>query len=187
MAQSSAEMFLLASRYAKATLAVMAEKKASVAILTKVKDELQQLADIYKNSSALQRLALLASEKESVAAMGDLSKKMKLHSETAKLLKVVAHNRRLTLLPHLAEVFARQLSEHKGELIVKVTTANPLTDAAKKKISNAFAKQAKGGVVIESEEDPAILGGAIIRAGSRMLDASVKGRLDRLKNELKTA
>ena len=78
-------------------------------------------------------------------------------------------------------------AEYRGAVSAKVTTAVPLTAAQSKDIAAALREALGKDPEIETEVDPAILGGVKVRVGSRLFDASVKSKLDQLKFALKRA
>ena len=104
--------------------------------------------------------------------------------QIARLLAVMARNGRLELLPTVAERFGELLNRRAGRIEVDVTTAVPLTDAAKQKLANTLRRALGAEPVLRAVVDKNVLGGAVLRVGDRLYDASVATELDRLKRQL---
>jgi F-type H+-transporting ATPase subunit delta len=99
-------------------------------------------------------------------------------------LGVLAHNHRLRFLPAIAAQFEQLRSEVENTIDVEVTTAMPLEPAQRSRLSEALAKRFQRQVRIAETVDPALVGGAIVRAGDLVIDGSVQGRLARLEQQI---
>ena len=110
-----------------------------------------------------------------------------LSDTTGKFLGVLAANRRAEALSTILQAFARLVEAHRGVVSAHVVSAVPLTasqsEALAVALRTAFGKDPQ----IETQVDPAILGGLRVRVGSRLYDASLKSKLDSLKFALKRA
>lgn len=104
-----------------------------------------------------------------------------------RFVRVLARNRRLSLLPQMIAGWRRILSEARGEVTARVISAARLTAAQQKKIAQALAESLSGKVHIENEVDPSLIGGLVVKVGSRMIDTSIRTRLNTLKTLLKGA
>jgi F0F1-type ATP synthase delta subunit len=106
---------------------------------------------------------------------------------TAKFLGVVAEHRRLFALPGVIEAYRAMLAEHKGEVGAELVSAVPLQEqqvaTLEKQLSTAVGKQ----VTLSARVDPGLLGGLVVRVGSRMLDASLRTKLRQLELAMKGA
>lgn len=102
------------------------------------------------------------------------------------LLSAMAENGRLQLLPDVAVLFNELKSALEATVNVEVTSAFDVSDAERSNLEAAIAKRLERTVSITTKTDPALLGGAVIRAGDLVIDGSVRGRLDKLASALNT-
>jgi len=100
---------------------------------------------------------------------------------------VVAANRRLKSLPAIVAAFAALVAEKRGVIVADVTSAYPLTDLERAALSGRLAEAGYGSVNLVETVDPNILGGLIVKIGSRLYDTSLKSRLHRLQYAMKGA
>ncbi len=98
--------------------------------------------------------------------------------------KVLAVNRRLGYLPEIAAIFAHLKSESEKSVDVLVTSAVELSADQQKKLAAAVEKRLARTVRLHTKLDPSLIGGAVLRADDLVIDGSLKGRLNRLENEL---
>lgn len=99
-------------------------------------------------------------------------------------VKVLADAGRLSLAPQIYQLYQQQRTEAEGVLEVEVVSAYPLDGAEEEKIAAAMAKRFGKQINISSRVDESLIGGSVIRAGDSVIDASVRGRLKQLGNEL---
>lgn len=107
--------------------------------------------------------------------------------EVRKLVGVLIANRRLSQLPAVAAAFGAKLAERRGQQVAHVTTAFPLTDTQRAQIVARLTEGGISGVKLVEAQDPAILGGLIVRIGSRLFDNSLKSKLQRMQFAMKGA
>jgi len=183
MAQTSATSAGAAGRYAKA-LADLAEEAGA---LDAVERDLKALAAALDDSEELSRFirSPLFKAAQQRAVMHAILDKVKPHDLVRGLVDTLIANRRLALLPQVIATFLRLLAERRGELEVVAITAEPMSAAAKKKLAGKLNDALARKVDIVNTVDPDIIGGLVLRIGSRMIDASVRHRLDALKSALK--
>jgi F-type H+-transporting ATPase subunit delta len=97
---------------------------------------------------------------------------------------LVVEKRRAAALPAMAQHFADLVASSRDELVAHVTTAQAIEqeqiDALKDQLKKAFGKT----IVVEAEQDSALLGGMIVKVGSQMIDGSLRTKLDSLKTTL---
>jgi F-type H+-transporting ATPase subunit delta len=93
---------------------------------------------------------------------------------------LLADNRRLGLLPQIAEQYEALRADVENTVDVTVTSAMPLTAEQSAKLSAALATRLKRTVRLHAEIDPKLIGGAIVRAGDFVVDGSLRGRVERL-------
>jgi F-type H+-transporting ATPase subunit delta len=100
---------------------------------------------------------------------------------------VVARNRRLFALRDMATGFARLLAEHRGEVVARVTSAHPLSEAQLSRLKAELSAEMKTDVRLDAAVDESLLGGLVVRLGSRMIDSSIRSKLQRLEFAMKGA
>jgi len=98
--------------------------------------------------------------------------------------RLLAQRGRFESFPALTAEFNRLLNRQRGVVEAVVTSASPLTAAETDAIRARIATMTGGGVDLRSMVDPALMGGLTIRVGDQLLDASVRGRLERLRDQL---
>lgn len=103
-----------------------------------------------------------------------------LNEGVANLLKALADNKRLTLLPHIQQLFEQHKAQREQSVDVEVTTAFELSGELQDKLAKALSAKLDRVVTLTTSVDKAILGGALIRAGDTVIDGSVRGRLAKL-------
>jgi F-type H+-transporting ATPase subunit delta len=107
-----------------------------------------------------------------------------LSEQVLNLLRVLASKQRMQLLPSIVSEFEHLVREARGVLEAEVTVARPVTDIDQQGILQRLRGLTGKDVQIHVSVDPAILGGVVVRIGDQVIDASVSGRLDRLRQEL---
>ncbi len=107
--------------------------------------------------------------------------------EVRNLVGVLITNRRLAALPAVAQAFGALLAERRGEQTAEVTTAHPLTETQRAQIVARLTEAGHAGIRLSEHVDPSILGGLIVRIGSRLYDNSIKSKLQRLQYAMKGA
>jgi F-type H+-transporting ATPase subunit delta len=102
-------------------------------------------------------------------------------------LRLLAEKGRAGEVDEIAREFERLVAREQGRLEVELTTAIELSDADAKAIVGQIEKASGKKVEATRKVDPELIGGLVLQVGSRMVDASVRGRLERLRHELTTA
>lgn len=108
----------------------------------------------------------------------------KLNDAGKNMIRVLAENDRLSVLPEVAELFEAERAAVEGTVVAEVTSATALNDAQKESIAAALKKRLGRDVTLECQIDESLLGGAIIRAGDVVIDGSVVGKLEKLTSAL---
>jgi F-type H+-transporting ATPase subunit delta len=103
-----------------------------------------------------------------------------------RLVDLLISRGRAELLPRVASEYTRLLQRHQGIVPAVVTSAVPLSDAETAAIRARVEAMAGASVDLRTQVDPAILGGLTIQVGDRLLDDSVRGRLERLRDQLRS-
>ena len=104
---------------------------------------------------------------------------------TRRFLGVLATNGRLSQLEAVIRTFARLAAQHRGETTAEVTSAFPLNDDQVAALKAKLKASGGNDVTIDAKVDPSILGGIVVRLGSRMIDASIKTKLNNLALAMK--
>lgn len=103
-----------------------------------------------------------------------------LNTERRNFLQLISQNRRLMVLPEIADAFNIFCEQLEQITQVRVVTAVKATDDFKAKLKDALARRIKRDVTLQCELDPSIIGGAIIHMGDNVIDGSIRGKLTRL-------
>jgi F-type H+-transporting ATPase subunit delta len=108
----------------------------------------------------------------------------KLNPAMQNLVRILAENHRLLLLPEISAHYEELRSDVENTADVEVISALPLDAAQQEKLAAALSKRLKRKVRMQNSVDASLLGGAVVRAGDMVIDGSLKGRLQRLATEL---
>lgn len=108
-------------------------------------------------------------------------------TEVRNLVGVMIINRRLNALPQVAQAFGALLAAQRGQQTAEVTTAHALSDTQRAQITARLIEAGYSNVRLFESVDPTILGGLIVKIGSRLYDSSVKSKLLRLQFAMKGA
>lgn len=175
----------LTGRYAAALFDLADEGKA----LDAVAGDLVALQKALGESEDLTRLVRspVLDRDEQWKAMDALLAKMGANALTRKFLGVVTANRRLFALSGIIHAFLAELASRRGEVTADVISAHPLSDAQIKDLEASLKKALGGKVAIAPRVDSSILGGLIVKVGSRMIDSSLRTQLQKLKFAMKGA
>jgi F-type H+-transporting ATPase subunit delta len=103
----------------------------------------------------------------------------------ANFLAVVARNRRLFAVGDIIKGFGALVARHKGEVSAEVTVAEPLSEAHFAAVKDALNKVTGKDVMVDVKVDPSIIGGLVVKLGSRMVDSSLRTKLYALKHAMK--
>jgi F-type H+-transporting ATPase subunit delta len=185
VAASSAGFSGLAERYAAALFELADEQKA----LDQVAGDLRQLRAMISESAEFQRLirSPVLSRTEQGRAINAIAEQAGFSQLTRNFIGLVAQNRRLFVVPAIIDAFLALLAERRGEVTAQVTAAQPLTDAQRTLVEEQLKRAVGSKVAVEIKIDPSLLGGMIVKVGSRMVDASLKSKLHRLEAAMKGA
>jgi F-type H+-transporting ATPase subunit delta len=104
------------------------------------------------------------------------------NEHATNLVRLLADNGRLALLPDIAAQYAALRAEVENTVDVTVTSALPLTAEQSEKLQQALTRRLRRTVRLSATVDPALIGGAIVRAGDFVVDGSLRGRVERLGN-----
>ena len=125
------------------------------------------------------------SREEQSAASAALAAKMKLSGTLANTLGLMASNRRLFVLPQLLTGLKAMIAEEKGEVTADVTAAADLTKVQATKLAATLKKSVGKDVKLNIAVDESLIGGLIVKVGSKMIDTSIRSKLASLQNVMK--
>ena len=185
LASESAGASGLAERYAAALFELADEGHA----LDAVADDLRELRTMLAASADLARLlrSPVLSRDEQGKAIAAIGAQAGLSELTQHFLGVVARNRRLFEVPGMITAYLAQLAERRGEVTAEVTVAQPLDEQRQAALNEQLRRAVGARVTVDVKVDPTLLGGMIVRVGSRMVDASLNSRLKRLRVAMRAA
>lgn len=143
-------------------------------------DELRGLLASSEDLACLVRSPLFARQ-EQAAALGEVVARAGFSDLVARFLGQMAVGRRLRYLAGAIDEFDLMLDRHRGTVRVDVTAAQTLDAGQVEALREAIASGTGGDVRVRVTEDPRLLGGLFVRIGSRMIDASVRSRLERMR------
>jgi F-type H+-transporting ATPase subunit delta len=174
----------LAERYATALFDLADERRAFDETAT----DLRQLKAMLAASADLMRLVRspILSREEQARAVEALARRAELSLLVRDFLAVVARNRRLFAMPAMIDGFLAMLAARRGEVTAEVVAAQPLTTAQLENLSDHLRRTVGRRVTLEPKVDPQLIGGMIVKVGSRMVDASVESKLRRLQLAMKS-
>ena len=107
-----------------------------------------------------------------------------LRPETVNLLKLLIQNQKIDILPDLLREYQALWEAARGLLPVRLVTAIPLTDPEKTALRETLTRSLGKEIRLLDVVDPGILGGAILRIGDRMIDGSLRTRIERLRESM---
>ena len=172
-------------RYAQALLELAEGSKS----LKAVEKDVKTLKSLFAKSDDLTHMTdspVIAID-DKVSALVAIAKKAKVTSLTAQFIGTVAKNRRAADIPAMLASFEDMVARRKGSQVAKVTSAQKLTAAQLTSLKTNLKKSLGRPVDVETSVDPDLLGGFIVRIGSRLYDSSLKTKLEDLKIALKEA
>jgi F-type H+-transporting ATPase subunit delta len=175
----------MAGRYATALFELALEQKA----VDQVQSDLKSFEALVASSPDLTRLVRspVFSAEEQARALGAILDKAGIKGIAANFLRVVAGNRRLFAAHEMIRGFNALVAKHKGEVIAEVTVAEQFNDARMNEIRDALKQVTGKDVQIDVTVDPSIIGGLKVKLGSRMVDASLRTKLNSIKLAMKEA
>jgi len=183
VAGSNTSFSTVAGRYATALFELAQESNA----LEAVEKDLDGFSGMLAESADLRRLVkspVFAAD-EQARAVGAVLDKAGIGGLVGNFIRVVAGNRRLFVMPEIVAEFRRRLAAHRGEISAEVTSAEPLNDKHVSELKAALKAALGKDVALDTRVDPALIGGLIVKVGSRMIDGSLRTKLNSLKLAMK--
>ncbi|MGH1425530.1 MAG: F0F1 ATP synthase subunit delta [Pseudooceanicola sp.] len=173
----------IAARYASAVFDLALEEKG----LDALEGDIDTLDAAVKESADFRALisSPLYTRDEQANAVAALSDKMGLSAIMKNTLGLLAGKRRLFVLPQLVAALRAAIADHKGEVTADVASAKALTKAQSEKLSKTLAATVGKDVKINATVDESLIGGLVVKVGSRMIDTSIRSKLAALQNAMK--
>ncbi len=154
-----------------------------------VDNGLTALGKLIDGDAALARVlkSPLYKSEEKSAVLATLAEKLGMPELARKFVGVVALNRRAGELPAIAKSFAEKAAKHRGASRVVARVAKPISKNQTLDLESAVSKALGRSVTVDVEVDPALIGGLQLKMGSRLVDASIRTKLNNLTNLMKGA
>lgn len=173
----------IAERYAAAVFAIAKEDGT----LDKLESDIDELAQALSESDDLRDLIhspIYGRAAQSTAIMA-VAEKMGLLDVLKNTLGLMGTKRRLFVLPAMIAQLRDMISEEKGQVTADVTSAIELSDDQRRALSEKLKAQVGRDVKLNTTVDEALIGGLIVKVGSKMIDTSIRSKLDSLQNAMK--
>ena len=173
----------IAGRYAAAMFELARDEGA----MPRLEADVDTLDAALKDSADLRRLIAspLYSREEAGRAIDAVAAATELSASFRNLLGLMAQNRRLFVLPQLVVRLRAMIAEAKGEVTAEVTSAKALTKAQSERLAGVLSAGAGKDVRIVATVDESLIGGLVVKIGSKMIDTSIRSRLMALQNTMK--
>jgi F-type H+-transporting ATPase subunit delta len=173
----------LAGRYATALFELALEAGAVDSVLADLK-RFDGLLDESADLMRLVRSPVFTADVQSKALIAVLDE-AGIAGLAARFLVVVTSNRRLFAVRDIVKAYRALVARHHGEVTAYVTVAEPLADAHKNEIRDTLKAVTGKDVQLDVKVDPSIIGGLVVKLGSRMVDSSLRTKLNVLKHTMK--
>jgi F-type H+-transporting ATPase subunit delta len=173
----------VAERYASSLFELALE----AGVVEAVGADLDAFQSLLDESDDLKRLVVspVFSSEDQSKAIAAICAKAGIAGLAGNFLKVVAGNRRLFAVPGMIRAYRTIAAEHRGEITAEVTSAHALDEAQETELKAALKGVTGKDVTISVTVDPTLLGGLIVKVGSRQIDTSLRTKLSTLKLALK--
>jgi len=173
----------MAGRYATALFELARDGKAVDA----VKADMDRFDALVASSPDLQRLVRspVFGAEDQLRALTAVLEKAEIKGLAANFLRLVTANRRLFAVGDMIRAFRKLYARYKGEVTAAVTVAETMSEAHLGTLTDALKSVTGQNVQVEMKIDPAIIGGLIVKIGSRMVDASLKTKLNSIRHAMK--
>jgi len=173
----------IAERYAKAVFELVSET-GSIAALEADIAALEAALGDSRDLVALISSPLITRERQRVA-IAAIAEKMELSAIMANTLALKADKRRLFVLPETLRQLRAMIAEQKGEVTAEVTSARALSPEQQTRLAESLKSSLGKDVKINTAVDDSLIGGLIVKLGSKMIDTSIRSKLDALQNSMK--
>lgn len=169
----------LAGRYATAVFELAQEERSVEA----VEKDFTALKTMIRESEDLARLvrAPVFSREEQKKGMAALLHRMEATSLTRRFVLTLAAKRRLFVLPDIIRAYEGLVAKQRGEVAADVASARPLNDAEVAELKAILKAKLGREARLDARVDPSLLGGLVVKVGSRMIDSSLRAKLNGLR------
>ena len=175
----------VAGRYATALFDLARDANS----IDAVQADLQRFDDLIAESADLARLVRspVFSADEQLSALSAVLERAGIGGLAAQFIKLVTKNRRLFAVADMVRGFRNLVAQHRGEVTAEVTVAEDIKDDHVAALRNALKAVSGKEVDLKIKVDPAIIGGLVVKLGSRMVDSSLRTKLNSIKHAMKEA
>jgi F-type H+-transporting ATPase subunit delta len=175
----------VSGRYATALFELARDEKS----IDGVKADLDKFEAMLADSADLKRLVRspVFSSDAQLKALSAVLDKAGISGISANFLKTLTANRRLFAVDQVIRAFAALVAKFKGEAIAEVTVAEALSDKNLDALKTALKSVTGKDVSLNVKVDPSIIGGLVVKLGSRMVDSSLRTKLNSIKHAMKEA
>ena len=173
----------IAARYATAVFEIARDSKG----LKALEADVTALGTALGENADLRGLIAspVYSRNEQAGAIGAIARKMQLSPTVTSTLGLMASKRRLFVLPQLLAALQAMIAEEKGEVTADVTAAQTLTKVQADKLAASLKKTFGKTVKLNLAVDDSLIGGLVVKVGSKMIDTSIRSKLAALQNKMK--
>jgi len=175
----------VSGRYATALFDLAREEK-SIDVVSADLDKFDAMLADSADLARLVRSPVFSSDTQ-LKALTAILDKAGISGTTAKFLKVLTANRRLFAVADVSRAFRALVARFKGEATADVTVAEALSDKNLDSLKTALKSVTGKDVVLNVKVDPSIIGGLVVKLGSRMVDSSLRTKLNAIKHAMKEA
>ena len=185
MASQLASGNLVSDRYAAALYDLAAEKK----LVDPVLEDLSNLKNMLKDNKELSLVikSPLITSIDKLNIFESLLKKINANELTSTFLKVIQKNKRFSNLASIITQFMNINSQKRGDVLADITSADELNDEQKNNITNQLKRILGDKLSLSFDVDKNIMGGLIVKVGSKMIDTSLANKINKLKIAMKGA
>ncbi len=175
----------IAKRYATAVFAIARDGDG----LDALERDVAALREALDGSAELRSLTTspVYTREQQGAGIGAVADAMGLGPTMGNTLRLMATKRRLFVVPALLTALDAMIADARGEVTAEVASAQPLTDAQQAALAETLKTTVGKDVKINQTVDESLIGGLIVRVGSRMIDTSIRSKLNQLKSTMKEA
>ncbi len=183
MADTGSIVSGIAGRYASALYDLADQEKA----VDSVAGQLASFEALLAGSDDLSELVRnpVFSAEDQVRAVGAVLDKAKISGLGANFIRLVASKRRLFAIRGMIDAYRAIVADKRGEVTAQVTVAEALSDKNKASVQSALNTATGKKVSLVEKVDPSIIGGLIVKMGSKMVDSSVRTKLNSIKHAMK--
>ena len=183
MSETASISMGVASRYARAIFDLVLESDE----VAELENNVESLSEALGNSQELRDLIAspLYTRDDQKAAIVAIGTKIKLLANLTNTLALMASKRRLFVMDSFLRQLKILIAEHKGEITADVVSAKSLTQGQSDKLAKAIEERVGKEIKINASVDESIIGGIVIKVGSKMIDTSIRSKLNSLQTVMK--